>query len=172
MVRLVLLSTSLGAGLPPAGRAQLPLFVAGFAGGAFDTDDNGAGGGSGGFAYQTDVGVRLPRVSFGAEFGQHNTGGDLKSKVYGGFVRLAALVVEGPVQVYLVAGIANYRFSPSGGRSSSTVGGSVGPGVTFRLRGTPAAVGLEARYHSTFDQLPRINNQQFVSVLGGLQLSL
>jgi hypothetical protein len=166
----VLLLAALAAGLPVRAAAQLPLFVSGYAGAAFNTDDNSPGESSGGFAFQTDVGIRLARVGFGAEFGQHNTGGDLKSKVYGGFVRLPSFMGEGPVQLYLVAGLGFYRFDPSAGKGSSTVGGSLGPGVTFRLRGTPVAVGLEARFHSTFDKLPRINNQQFVSVLGGLDL--
>jgi len=99
-------------------------------------------------------------------------GGDFKSNVYGGFVRFPSLIGEGPVQVYLVAGLGNYRFDPSSGRGSSTVGGSLGPGVNIRLRGSPVAVGFEARFHSTFDRLARINNQQFLSVVGGLELGL
>ena len=168
----VLLLGALELGQPNRAEAQLPLFVAGYAGAAFNTDDNRPGENSGGFSFQTEVGIRLARVSFGAEFGQHITGGDFKSKVYGGFVRLPSLIGEGPMQVYLVAGLGNYRFDPSGGKGSSTVGGSLGPGVSFRLRGSPVALGLEARFHSTFEKLPSINNQQFISVVGGLELGL
>jgi hypothetical protein len=159
--------------LTPGGLvAQLPLMAAGFAGAAVNTDENSPGGGSGGFSFQTELGVRLPRVTFGAELSQHQTGGDLKSRVYGGFVRLPSFLGEGPVTIYLVAGLGNYRFDPSAGKGSSTVGGSLGPGVSFRLGEVPLAVNLEARFHSTFEKLPRINNQQFVSVLGGLELRL
>jgi hypothetical protein len=157
---------------PAAIRAQGPLFVAAFAGGAFNTNDNSPAGNSGGFAYQTDIGLRLARVGFGAEVAQHNTGRDLKSKVYGGFVRLPSLIGQGPVRVYLIAGLGYYRFNPAGGKGSSTVGGSLGPGVSFGLRGIPLAVNLEARFHATFEKLPRLNNQQFVSVLAGLELDL
>jgi hypothetical protein len=157
---------------PTLARAQVPLFVAGFAGGAFNTNDNSPVGNSGGFAYQIDIGVRLARVAFGAEFAQHNTGHDLKSTVYGGFVRLPSFIGQGRVRVYLIAGLGNYRFNPAGGQGSSTVGGSLGPGVSFGLRGTPLAVNLEARFHATFEKLPRLNNQQFVSVLAGLELGL
>jgi len=154
------------AGLP----AQLPLMAAGFGGASFNTNENSPGGGSGGFSFQTELGIRLPRVTFGAEFSQHKTGGDLKSKVYGGFVRLPSFLGEGPVHVYLVVGLGTYRFDPSGGKGSSTIGGSLGPGVSFGLHEVPLAVNLEGRFHSTFENLPRINNQQFVSVLGGLDL--
>lgn len=155
----------------PAGlAAQLPLMAAGFAGVSFNTDENSPGGGGGGFSFQTEIGIRLRRVTFGAEFSQHKTGGDLKSEVYGGFVRLPSFLGEGPVRIYLVAGLGNYRFTPSAGKGSSTLGGSLGPGVSFGLRGVPLALDLEARFHSTFENLPRINNQQFVSVLAGLDL--
>jgi hypothetical protein len=168
----VLLLAALEMGQPTRAEAQLPVFLAGYAGAAFTTNDNSPGENGGGFSFQTEVGIRLARVSFGAEFGQHTTGGDFKSKVYGGFVRLPSLIGEGPVQVYLVAGLGNYRFDPSGGKGSSTVGGSLGPGVSLRLRGSPVALGFEARFHSTFERLPSINNQQFISVVGGLELGL
>lgn len=155
---------------PTRALAQLPLLAAGFAGGAFNTDDNGPDEGSGGFAFQADLGLRLSRVSFGAELAHHKTSGALKTKVYGGFLRLPSLVGDGPVQVYFVAGLGNYRFAPSGGGESSTLGGSLGPGVSIRLQHTPIALDLEARFHSTFEQLPRINSQQFLSLLGGLEL--
>lgn len=150
--------------------AQLPLMVAGFAGVAFPTDENTPSETKGGFSFQTEVGLRLRHVSLGAEYGQHQTGSNSKTKVFGGFLRLPSYLGEGPVQIYLVMGLGAYRFDPSGGKSSTTAGGSLGPGVSFALRGTPIAVDIEARFHSTFDQLPRINNQQFISAIAGLEL--
>jgi hypothetical protein len=157
--------------LPARARAQVPLFAAAMAGGAFNTDDNSPAGSGAGLAFQADLGLRLARVQFGAEFAQHTIGNDLKTRIYGGFVRVPSMG-NGPVRAYLVAGLASYRFSPSGGRSSSTIGGSLGPGVSFQLGDPRVAVLLEARFHSSFSNLPRINTQQFVSIAGGLRLGL
>ncbi len=156
--------------LPSAATAQVPLVVAGFAGVAFPTDASTPGETSGGFSFQTEVGLRLHRATFGAEFGQHKIGGDAKTRVFGGFARLPSIFGDGPVQLYLVASLGAYQFDPSAGKSSTTAGGSLGPGVTIRIRNAPVAFDVEARFHSTFDKLPRINNQQFISVLGGLEL--
>lgn len=156
--------------LPARLAAQLPVVVAGFVGVAFPTDENTPNEGNGGFSFQTDVGLRLHHFSIGGEFGQHKTGSNSKTKVYGGFLRLPSYIGEGSVQIYLVMGLGAYQFAPSGGKSSTTLGGSLGPGVSFALRGTPIAVDVEVRFHSTFDQLPRINNQQFISAIGGLEL--
>ena len=156
--------------VPSGLQGQVPLFVTGFAGAAFNTDENTPSEGGGGFSYQTEVGLRFRHVSFGGEFGQHSTGGDFKTRVFGGFARFPSYLGDGPVQIYLALGLGAYRFSPSGGKSSTTVGGSLGPGVSFGLRGSPVAFNLEARFHSTFDRLPTINHQQFVSALGGVEL--
>ena len=157
--------------LTPGGlNAQVPLIVAGYAGAAFNTDENTPNEGGGGFSYQTQIGLRLRQVSFGGEFGQHSTGGDFKTRVFGGFTRFPSFLGDGPVQIYLTLGLGAYQFSPSRARSSTTLGGSLGPGVNFGLRRTPVAFNLEARFHSTFDRLPTINNQQFISAIGGIEL--
>jgi hypothetical protein len=171
MSRIVRLLAVLAVLALPAGlSAQLPLVVAGFAGVAFPTDQNTPGESSGGFSFQGDIGVRLRHLSVGAEYGQHKTGNNSKSEVFGGFLRLPSYVGEGPVQIYLVMGLGAYRFDPSGGKSRTTAGGSLGPGVSFGVRDTPVAFDIEVRFHSTFDQLPRINSQQFISAIAGLEL--
>jgi hypothetical protein len=158
--------------LPAKLAGQVPLMVAGFAGGAFNTDQNTPGEGSGGFSFQAEAGVRLRHLSVGGEYAQHKTGGDFKTRVYGGFLRVPSYLGESPIQIYLVLGLGAYQFSPAGSKSSTTVGGSLGPGVSFPLGRTPFAFDVEARFHSTFDQLPRINSQQFFSATGGLELRL
>lgn len=158
--------------LPVGLSAQIPVMLAGFGGVAFPTDENTPGESNGGFSFQGDVGLRLRHISLGAEYGQHKTGNNSKSEILGGFLRLPSYIGEGSVQVYLVMGLGAYRFDPSGGKSSTTVGGSLGPGVSFGLRNTSLAVDVEARFHSTFDQLPRINSQQFISAIVGLELRL
>jgi hypothetical protein len=152
-------------------RAQVPLFVSGLAGGAFTTDDDAPSGAGGGFAFQVDVGLRLRRVAVGGELGQHSTARNLKAKLFGGFVRLPSLA-SGPVRLYFVAGLGAYRLSPSGGGTSTTVGGSLGPGVAIALQNTRLGILLEVRFHATFDHLPRLNRQQFIAALGGLELRL
>lgn len=156
--------------LPARLSAQLPIMIGGFAGVAFPTDENTPGEASGGFSFQAEAGVRFRHASFGAEFGQHKIGDNAKTRVYGGFGRLPSFIGEGPVQIYLVIGLGAYQFVPTGGKTSTTAGGSLGPGVSFPFRGTPLAVDIEVRFHSTFDQLPRINNQQFISAIGGIEL--
>jgi hypothetical protein len=157
--------------LPGAARGQVPVVATGFAGGSLNIDDNGPVSG-GGFAYQFDLGLHYPRISFGAEFAQHSVGGALKARVYGGFIRVPS-VGTGAVRAYLVAGIGSYRFNPpaGGGVKTSSVGGSVGPGALFRL-GSGVAFALEARFHSTFSNLPGLTNQQFISATAGLDLRL
>lgn len=152
-------------------QAQLPLFATGLAGGAFFTDDNLPGGGGGGFAFQTDLGLRYPRVAFGGEFGEYRTGGDFKTRVFGGFIRLPS-AGNGPVHLYFAAGLGAYQALPSTGGSRTTAGGSLGPGADITL--VPHRLGLliEARFHSTFDRLSGINRQQFLALLGGIELRL
>jgi hypothetical protein len=158
-------------GLLPAGlAAQLPVFVSGTAGGAFNTDENTPGGTSGGFAYQTQLGLRLAHVAFGGEYASYSTGADVTSRVFGGFVRFPSYLGDSPTQIYLALGLGVYRFSPSAGKGSTTAGGSLGPGVSIGLRNVPVAFVAEVRFHSTFDKLPRINNQQYIAVLGGAEL--
>jgi hypothetical protein len=106
----------------------------------------------------------------GGEFAQHQIGGDFKSRIYGGFLRLPSYLGESAIQIYLVVGLGAYQFVPAAGKSSTTGGGSLGPGVSFPLGRSPFAFDVEARFHSTFDQLPRINSQQFFSATGGLEL--
>ncbi len=158
-------------GLLPAGAsAQLPVFASGSAGGAFNTDENTPGGTSGGFAYQAQLGVRLRRLAFGGEYASYDTGADATSRLFGGFVRFPSYLGDSPTQIYLVIGLGVYRFSPPSGRSSTAVGGSLGPGVSIGFRNVPLAFLAEVRFHSTFDKLPRINNQQYLAVLGGVEL--
>jgi hypothetical protein len=154
---------------PAPASAQVPIAVSGFAGGAFPTDDSSPGDRGGGFAFQTRVGLHYSRVAFGGEFGQYTTTSALKARVYGGFVRFSSLS-SGVAQLYLVVGLGAYRFSPSTGSSSTVLGGSLGPGVSLALGDSPARILMEARFHSTFDQLRSLNRQQYVAVLGGLEL--
>jgi hypothetical protein len=156
--------------LPRPGAAQLPLFVSGAVGGSYDIDDRDPETG-GGFGFLTGVGLRFKQVAFGAEFGQHALGGDRKARQYGAFVRLPASS-GGPVRPYLVAGVADYRYSPSTGSKRHALGGSVGPGATFALGSWHASAILEARFHSSFDQLAAVSSQEFLSVMVGLQLAL
>lgn len=156
--------------LAPAGlAAQLPVFVAGAAGGAFNTDENTPEGTSSGFAWQTQAGLRLAHIAFGAEFASYNTGSNAKSKIYGGFVRFPTYLGQSRNQLYLTVGLGAYRFSPSGAASSTTAGGSIGPGVSLAFGNLPVGFMAEARFHSTFDKLPRINSQQYLGVIGGLE---
>lgn len=150
--------------------AQLPVILNGFAGAAFNTDANTPSEGNGGFSWQGEVGLRFRHFSVGGEFSQHSIGGDFKTRVLGAYARFPSYLGDGPVQIYLALGLGAYQFLPSGGKSRTTMGGSLGPGVSFGFRGTPVALNLEARFHSTFDRLPTINSQQFISALGGLEL--
>jgi hypothetical protein len=156
--------------LAPAGAvAQLPVFVSGAAGGAFTTDENTPEGTSSGFAWQGQAGLRLAHIAFGGEVASYNTGSHSKSKIYGGFVRFPTYLGASRSQIYLTIGLGAYQFDPDGASSSTTVGGSIGPGVSLALGSLPFAVMAEARFHSTFDKLPRINSQQYLGVIGGLE---
>lgn len=170
-MRWLLLLLALPLAPAKAVQAQLPLFVGGLAGGAFNTDDNLPGGSGGGFTFQTNIGLRLPRVAFGGEYGEHRTGGDFKTRVFGAFVRLPS-AGNGPVRLYLTAGLGAYQVTPTSGASSTTAGGSLGPGADLTLIPRRLGFVVEARFHSTFDRLPRINRQQFIAILGGLELRL
>jgi hypothetical protein len=155
---------------PRALHAQVPVFVTGSAGGAVDIDQTDPVTG-GGFAFLSGVGLRFARVMFGAEFGQHSLGHDRKAKQYGGFLRLPA-VTRGRVRPYLVAGVADYRYSPATGRRSQALGGSIGPGIAFSLLSPHAFVNLETRFHTAFDQIGAISSQDFVAITLGLDLGL
>lgn len=156
--------------LPVTVRAQVPIFLAGQAGGAFTTDENTPNGTGSGFAWLGQAGLRFARVSFGGEYASYKTGGGAKSKVYGGFARFPSYLGESATQLYLVLGLGAYQFSPTVGQGSTTAGGSLGPGVRFGFRGSPLAVLAEVRFHSTFEKLPRINNQQFIAATGGIEV--
>lgn len=157
--------------LAPMGlAAQLPIFVTGTAGGAFNTDENTPEGTGGGFAWLAQAGLRLAHVSLGGEYATYRTGRGAKTKVFGGFARFPTNLGESTIQLYLTVGLGVYQFSPSNAKSSSTAGGSIGPGVSLGLPSTPLAFMAEVRFHSTFDKLPRINSQQYLGVLGGVEL--
>ncbi|HWA59042.1 MAG TPA: hypothetical protein VG692_17440 [Gemmatimonadales bacterium] len=158
------------AGLPASALAQLPGFVAGFGGGTFNTETNAPEGTSGGFAYQAQAGVRLAHVHFGAEFGSYTTARNAKSQIFGAFARFPSYIGQSEAQIFLGIGLGVYRFDPISGKHSTTAGGSIGPGVSIGLKGVPLAVLAEVRFHSTFDKLPRINGQEFIAALGGLEL--
>jgi hypothetical protein len=157
------------AAVSPA-EAQARLALAGFAGGAFDAEDSGPTGGGGGFAWQAEMGVQLSRIVVGGEVARHDTGRSRHARVFGGFFRFLS-PGDRPIRPYLVAGIGAYRFTPSQGETT-TVGGSIGPGATWRFLGGRAMAVFEARFHSPFDRVPGVASQQFVSVLAGLQLGL
>jgi hypothetical protein len=150
-------------------RAQVPVFVTTSAGAAIDIDETDPVTG-GGFAFLGGAGLHFPRVAFGAEFGQHSLGHDRKAKQYGLFVRLPA-VTTGRVRPYLVVGVADYRYSPATGRRTRALGGSLGPGVAFRVATPRAAINIETRFHSSFDQIGTISSQDFVGVTMGLDLA-
>ena len=156
-------------GLLPAGVcAQVPLFVTGSAGAAIDIDQTDPVTG-GGFAFLAGIGLRYPRFSFGAEFAQHSLGHDRKAKQYGVFGRLPA-VTAGAVRPYLVIGVADYRYSPTSGRRTHALGGSLGPGVAFRVLSQRVGIVIETRFHSSFDQIGTISSQDFVGITVGLDL--
>lgn len=154
---------------PPQAGAQVPLEVTGAAGASFDLDDRNPESG-GGFSFLTGIGVRLSRLTVGAEFGQHTTGNDRKAKQYGVFVRLPA-VTEGRVRPYFVLGIADYRYSPAFGGRTHAVGGSVGPGLQLAVASTHVHLLLEARFHTSFDRIGTISSQEYLGVGAGLGFS-
>jgi hypothetical protein len=148
--------------------AQVPVFLVGSAGGAFDVGERDPMGG-GGLAFQTGLGLRFNRVALGGEFGQHALGAARKARQYGAFLRLAATAGR-RVEPYLVLGVAVYRFSFGTGSGPRSLGAGVGPGVTFVLLDPAMRVLLEGRFHSSLDRLGTIASQEFVSVVLGLEL--
>ncbi|MFN8652818.1 MAG: hypothetical protein U0133_13015 [Gemmatimonadales bacterium] len=172
MLRRLSLLLSLAFAAPVAATAQVPVFVAGQAGGAFTTDENTPNGTGSGFAWLGAAGVAFEHLSVGGEYAAYKTGGGGKSEVVGGFARLPTYIGNSPSQLYLVIGLGAYRFRPPTGKASTTAGGSLGPGIRVAFRGSPVAILAEVRFHSTFDKLPRINSQQFIGLTGGLELRL
>lgn len=151
-------------------RAQVPLVIHGQAGIAVDVDDQDGASGAG-FSGLTGIGVRIRTLEFGGEVGQHSLGRDRKAKQYGAWLRAFASG-RGRVRAYLVAGLANYRYSPSNGNRTQAIGGSIGPGALFLLGDAPVGVLLEARFHSGFDRLGVIASQEFLTLSAGLRIGL
>lgn len=147
---------------------QVAVVVTGAAGASFDIDDRDPETG-GGFSFLTGIGLRLSRVSFGAEFGQHAVGQDRKAKQYGVFVRLPA-TTGGRAEPYFVLGVADYRYSPATGGKTHSLGGSVGPGVFVNVAKSPVRVLFEARFHTSFDRISTISSQDYVAISAGLGL--
>ena len=169
MRRLPVLPILLVLLVPGSGWSQVPVFASGFAGGSLNLNDTGPVTG-GGFAFQLDLGLHYPRASFGAEFARHSVGGGMKAEVLGGFLRVPSFG-SGAVLAYAVLGLGNYRFNPPGtGLKTNRLGGSLGPGALFRLGRSGLAFALEARFHSTFSNLPGLTNQQFITAIAGLDL--
>jgi hypothetical protein len=152
---------------PVAG--QVAVVLTGVAGASFDIDDRDPETG-GGFSFLTGIGLRLSRISFGAEFGQHAVGQDRKAKQYGVFLRLPA-TTGGRVEPYFVLGVADYRYSPAAGGKSHSPGGSVGPGVLLNVASSPVRVLFEVRFHTSFDRISTISSQDYVAVGAGLGFS-
>jgi hypothetical protein len=169
MRRLALVLTLLIPGLARPGLGQVAVIATGAAGASFDIDDRDPETG-GGFSFLTGFGLRLSRVSFGAEFGQHAVGQDRKAKQYGVFVRLPA-TTGGRAEPYFVLGVADYRYSPAAGGKTHSLGGSVGPGVFVNVARSPVRVLFEARFHTSFDRISTISSQDYVAISAGLGLS-
>ncbi|MBK7714781.1 MAG: hypothetical protein IPI38_05095 [Gemmatimonadetes bacterium] len=156
--------------VPAGASAQVPLVASGMAGVSFDLDDRDPVSG-GGFSFLTQVGVALSRIEFGAEVGQHQLGSDRKASQYGAFLRFTAPALRRAVP-YLVAGLAQYRYSPAGSGTSHALGGSLGPGVRLRLDEAHLSLLLEARFHTSFERMRVISSQDFIAVSAGLRLAL
>jgi len=150
--------------------AQLPLFIAGFAGAAFDIGGDTPNSG-GGFGYQGQIGARVGRVVLAGEYGHHAMGQNRKAQAFGAVVRLPA-VSTGAVRPYFVAGIAEYKYAPVIGGKSRALGGSAGLGAFFTFRSERVGALLEARYHSAFTGLGSLSSRDFTAVLAGLQIGL
>ncbi len=157
-------------GLPAGAAAQLPLVATGMAGVSFDIDDRDPVSG-GGFSFLSEVGLAYPRIEFGAEVGQHRLGNDRKAGQYGAFIRFTAPASRRAVP-YLVAGLAQYRYTPAGSGSTHALGGSLGPGVRLGLDQGHLALVLEARFHTSFERARVISSQDFIAVSAGLRLAL
>jgi hypothetical protein len=168
--RMLLLFGVLLAGTAPLALTAQVAFVAhGLGSVSVDVDDQDAASGAG-FGFMAGAGIRLRNLEFGGEYGQHGLGDDRKAKQYGGWIRVFA---TGPsrVRLFLVAGIADYRYSPASGSRSRSVGGSVGPGVIIPLGSARTSLLLEARFHSGFDRLGVISSQEFLSISAGVRLA-
>lgn len=150
-------------------RAQVQFVAHGLGSVSVDVDDQDAASGAG-FGFMAGAGIRLRNLEFGGEYGQHGLGEDRKAKQYGGWIRVFA---TGPsrVRLFLVAGIADYRYSPASGSRSHSVGGSIGPGVLIPLGSARTSIMLEARFHSGFDRLGVIASQEFLSISAGVRLA-
>lgn len=149
-------------------QAQVPLFIAGMAGAAFDAGETSPSTG-GGFSYQAEVGVRFGHLMPGLEFARHRMGGGRSARFLGVFARLPA-TLTGPARPYLVVGFGDYRYSPHSSGKARALGGNAGLGVLFPLAGNRAGVMLEARFHSAFDGVGSISAREFASVEAGLHL--
>ncbi len=154
--------------LPAAG--QVPVVVTGAAGATFDIDDRDPESG-GGFSVLTGIGLRLSRLTIGAEFGRHSVGNDRKARQYGAFVRLPART-SGRVRPYFVLGLADYRYSPAFGGKTHAIGGSVGPGVLLSVASSHVHLLLEARFHTSFDRIGTISSQEYLGITAGVGFSL
>lgn len=168
--RTTLLPLLLLVAVPAVAAGQSRLFVAGLAGAGFSLNDIGPGTG-GGFGAQGALGVGLRGLSLGGEVAEHRLGYDRKVRILGGFVRLSALGT-GPVQPYLALGVGAYRYTPGAGGGSTSLGGSIGPGALFRLGVPRVSLLLEARLHTDLDGVAQVSTQEFLGVLGGVQVGL
>jgi hypothetical protein len=151
-------------------QAQLPVYIAGFAGAAFDVGSDAPNSG-GGFSYQGQIGARVGKVVVGAEYGHHTMGQDRKAQVFGALIRIPALAT-GIVRPYFVAGIAEYKYAPSIGGKSRALGGSAGLGAFFTFGSEQVGAVLEARFHSAVSGLGSLSSREFAAVLAGLQIGL
>lgn len=154
---------------PLALRAQVQFVAHGLGSVSVDVDDQDATSGAG-FGFMAGAGIRLRNLEFGGEYGQHGLGDDRKAKQYGGWIRVFA-TGQSRVRLFLVAGIADYRYSPASGSRSHSVGGSIGPGVIIPLGSPRTSLLLEARFHSGFDRLGVISSQEFLSISAGVRLA-
>jgi hypothetical protein len=149
-------------------QGQVPLFVAGMAGAAFDAGQASPSSG-GGFAYLAQLGVRLGHLLPGAEFARYQMGGGRSARFLGVFARLPA-TTTGPARPYFVVGLGDYRYSPHSSGKARAFGGNAGLGVSFPVAGNRAGLMLEARFHSAFDGVGSISAREFASVEAGVHL--
>jgi hypothetical protein len=166
----LLLSLLLLALLPAPARGQANVVAEGLVGVGVSLSEVGPGAG-GGFSGLGAVGVSLRRVTLGGEVGEYVLGYDRKVRVFGGFVRFVA-PGSGPVQPYLSLGGGAYRYTPAPGGGSTVLGGSVGVGARFRIGAPRVGLLLEARLHSDLDGVARVSTQEFLAIMGGVQLRL
>ncbi len=170
MRRIILLPLLLLLAVPAMAAAQSRLFVAGLVGAGFSLNDIGPGTG-GGFGGQGALGVVLRGVALGGEVAEHSLGYDRKVRILGGFVRFSTFGT-GPVQPYLALGVGAHRYAPASGGGTTSLGGSIGPGALFRLRVPRVSLLLEARLHTDLNGVAQVSTQEFLSVLGGVQVGL